>query len=498
MRAIDNEDVSLDREQLRILTLQALLRDFPPPRAGQKDELKSSDTRCWLLSALGRLSDGDQQSAEKVRKHLDSTWEPYHWARYWALEGLIAGKAPDLHEIATRLAHADEEPLVSNLATAILACKGDPQYLALVETNLNGDEVEKWSMLRALRIVPIAETGIVRQLCDIVENAGYSDLTFDAIVALGKLPVNSQVAESAAQTLSNYLIKYRWPMYDAMRTRALIALGNLNVERTSAVLIEELSDDSPAIVYEAGRALEKVIGVRTATARLLEAAIKSGPDSVQKFANALRSMNRATVIEELESVLRSGSEAQQEIARTLMSEVGGMDAFQRLRARENAVNKYIGAMEAAEAKVRKLFEDSIVEARQGFKLATIMDLIVFAIGILLIAGSAGRVLASGNSLDSWAGVGLTGGTGVLGVLYGILIANPRRQVRESVDHLMQLKVVFLAYLRQLHQTDQAYTRRLLEDTAFPATEVAEFSRMIGGTMTEALLKLSGHNPDSHQ
>lgn len=415
IRAINNDAASLDREQLRTLTLQALVRDFPPPRAGQKDDLKSSDTRCWLLSAIGRLSDGDQLSAERVRKHLDRSWEPSDWARYWALEGLFAGKAPDLDEVAKRLT-ADESPLVSNLATAILASKGDVDSLALVEDKLNGDEREKWSMLRGLRIVPIAETGIVRQLCDFVENGGYSDVTFDAIVALGKLPVNSQVAESAAQTLSNYLIKYRWPMYDAMRTRALIALGNLKVERTSAVLIEELSDDSTAIVYEAGRALEKVIGVQTATARLLEAAIKGGPGSIQKFASALRSMNRTTVIEELESVLRSGSEAQQEIARTLMSEVGGMDAFRRLRARENAVNKYISVMEAAEAKVRKLFEDSIVEARQGFKLATKMDLTVFSIGILLIAGSAGKVLTSGGSLDNWAGVGLTGGTGVLGVL----------------------------------------------------------------------------------
>ena len=46
------------------------------------------------------------------------------------------------------------------------------------------------------------------------------------------------------------------------------------------------------------------------------------------------------------------------------------------------------------------------------------------------------------------------------------------------------------HLRQLHQTDQAYTRRLLEDKPFPATEVTEFSKMVTYTMSEAVMQLS--------
>jgi hypothetical protein len=154
------------------------------------------------------------------------------------------------------------------------------------------------------------------------------------------------------------------------------------------------------------------------------------------------------------------------------------------------VSQYIGVMEEAETKIRKLFEDSIVEARHGFKIAASMDIVVFGIGIFLVLASAVSILLAGESLDSWAGVGITGGTGLLGVVYGLLIANPRRQVKESVDHLMDLKVVFLAYLRQLHQTDQAYTRRLLEDKEFSASEVSSFTEMIGLSMTRALSELS--------
>jgi hypothetical protein len=279
-------------------------------------------------------------------------------------------------------------------------------------------------------------------------------------------------------------------MYDSMRTRALVGLGNLHVGRVAAVLIEELFDDSPGIVSAASRSLEAVLGVRTATARIVEAAVTADSDTQAKLAAALRYMDRASVVEELETTMLTGPEAQQAAARNLLSEVGGAQAFQRLKARTTAVTQYIGVLEEAETKIRKLFEDSIIEARHGFKIAASMDIVVFGIGIFLVLASAVSILLAGGTLDSWAGVGTTGGTGLLSVVYGLLIANPRRRVRESVDHLMTLKVVFLAYLRQLHQTDQAYTRRLLDDRDFSANEVSSFTDMVGRSMTMALSELS--------
>ena len=95
-------------------------------------------------------------------------------------------------------------------------------------------------------------------------------------------------------------------------------------------------------------------------------------------------------------------------------------------------------LEEMEKKIRDLFESSIQEARKGFNLATYMDTIVFFLGVGLIFISAGLIISEGGTLDNWAGVGLTGGTGILGILYGTLIAKPRRQVQEAVDHLMYL------------------------------------------------------------
>jgi len=54
---------------------------------------------------------------------------------------------------------------------------------------------------------------------------------------------------------------------------------------------------------------------------------------------------------------------------------------------------------------------------------------------------------------------------------------------------MHLKIVFLAYLRQLHQSDNAYTRRLLDDKEFSATEVTSYTTLVSDAMTAALLNL---------
>lgn len=495
IRVIENKETAIDCDYLRHMVVDALKTKFISPKTNPKDEdIKHQDTRCWLLSALGRLSKGDKNALDTINDHLDESKEFYEWARYWALEGLTASNDPSLVSVAQEIANSDSSLVVQCLANAILARAGDAPSITFMRSRLNGNDDEKRAVLRALRFVPLLDNDIINMACKIVDDGGYADHTFDAIAALGKLPSVCQQAEKASQTLMNYLIKFRWPMHEAMRIKAIIGLGNLGFERTASVLIEELADDSPAIVGHAARALEKVLGTHGATKRIFDVAVGSGAEFTTRYGNALLSLDRDIVAEELERMMLTGAEDAQEVARTLLSEVGGVQAFQRLNARTRAASRYIDVLAKAEEKVQDLFEKSLREAQQGFRMATIMDLIVFAIGVVLLGVSAGLCLAREGSLTNWTGIALTGGMGVLGVLYGILISNPRRQIRESVDHLMYLKVVFLAYLRQLHQTDQAYTRRLLEDKSMLPGEVSEFSKMVATILSDSVLHLTRQNP----
>lgn len=493
IKMIDNPKQEFDGDQLRILICNALLNKYLPPAKEQVEDVDNKDIRCWLLSALGRIGQGDPQCQEILKQHLNPEYELDYWVRYWTFEGLIAGKSPDLPDLAKQALERDPKSLIKTVCRAILAFNGDLDSLQVLKQQL-GDKEHKWETLRALRLQPIQNSELISMMCTIVEKN--EEGTYDSIISLGGTPKVSPLAEDAARTLAKYIRINIWPMYTINRLNALIGLGKLSIEWTASILIDELTDESPAIVCEAARALEKVLGIKTAVVRLVDTASDSTPDQLPKYANALRWMDRRAVVNELEILMSSSIETQQKTARELMQEIGGALAYQKLYTRTNAVNQYLKALEDEGEKVRQLFERTINEARGGFKVAMLMDILVFLIGLSLITASAGLILWRGGSLDSWAGVGMSGGLGVLGVLYSILIARPRRQVRESVDHLMNLKVVFLAYLRQLHQADQAYTKRLMDNELINTEELGNFTKMVGTTMTEAIGQLIKCNDQS--
>ena len=105
------------------------------------------------------------------------------------------------------------------LAVALLASQGGREAQERVRKDL-ADDQRDWYALRALRIVPLQFTAPM--LCSMVERGQYSDETYDAIVALGRLPHNSSRAAPAAQALSSAIDKMRGkPWHDGMRTRRL-------------------------------------------------------------------------------------------------------------------------------------------------------------------------------------------------------------------------------------------------------------------------------------
>ncbi len=484
---------SIDLATLRSFLIKAINQDY---RVGKEDELDDPEiaiTRSWLLGALARISAGDNKATKLVTRHIEDGYETYRWGRYWALEGFITGKN-GAAEAVSRSVAGDNDLLVGMLATAFLASLNDPPCTERIKKSLESEK-NKWSALRALRIVPLPST--IPALCKLVEEAGYTDATYDAIIALGKVPHHWSQSPMAAQALATCIIKMRGsPWKDSMRTSAITSLGNLKVESSAPLIIEELADNNPAVVREAARSIEKVLGLRLTAIRVVEAASKSDAAGMDTYALALRWLNREAVAEELETLMTSGTGKQQEVARTLMSELGGTVAFEKLRARTDAVKQYTAIFKETEDKIRELFEASVHEAQSGFQVAVIMDVIVFGVGILLLLSSAGYILFTTGDLTNWVGIGVSGGLGVLGVVYGVLISNPRRQVRESVNHLMLVKIMFLAYLRRLHQADQAYTRRLLDDEPMTVEQVKPFTDMVGSIMNDTVqLQLKGSSID---
>jgi hypothetical protein len=192
--------------------------------------------------------------------------------------------------------------------------------------------------------------------------------------------------------------------------------------------------------------------------------------------------------DEQEATVRSASAERQELSRQLAIEGGGNAAFEKARARTTAVEQYTAAVDEAEGRVRALFETAVRQARLGFTLSASMDLVVFYLGVFLLAGSAVAMLLVGSTVDLRAGLAV-GGVGILCILYALLIGRARRQVGQATAELVRLQVVFLAYLRHLRQIDEAFVRRLLDEAAFSASEVREFQAMVSATMDATLREI---------
>jgi hypothetical protein len=477
----------IERGLLRTQIAYAVSHEYASKPNQTTDKDPKAMVRRFLLNALARICDEDKTSSELVRKHLDFHDEPNRWVRCDVIAGLVAVNAPDLKVLAREIKRNDPHPWLIMLATAVLAGAGDPDAVKEIKTNLcNGD---KNSTLRALRIVPLED---VLDEMIVLANPDQEDSNsaYNAIVALGCIPNTWPHAQKAADALQRYLEFYHenWWL-DGPWAKTLEALGNLRIARTASSIMEEFTSDNPKIIFEAARALEKILGVPIAVARVVEAASHTDRMFLEGYASALRWMNRDLVVEKLEEMMASGPVEQQETARILLIELGGLSAFQKVQARKMAIAHYTEQLEKAEDQVRDMFKNSIAEAQNGYKLASYMDFSVFILGSILIVVSAILALINQGNLDSWAGSGLvSGGAGVLGVLYA-LIKDPRRRIPEEVDHLMYLKVIFLGYLRQLHQVDQAFTRSLLEDQQLSPTELEKYSRLVERTMQSAVVRI---------
>jgi HEAT repeat protein len=518
--ALLNPNLPVDRRRLRKDIIEELKKDESRGKEEREDPIRSWN-RAWLLHTLGIISYRDDEAIEEIEKYLDPKTEPE--VRFWALGGLVRGGASNVQKIAEKIRvelkkvsieKQKKDMYVQDLALAILA-SGKNENRAkdnLVDQIINKiSEVNKsnWntqecrSMLRALRFLYIPET--IGFLLDIVSKfSPFDDLisfdvTYEAIAALDQVPKDSVHVNDVIQTLTNFIVDHRqYGRCDGMRIKCFETLGNMKAESATPVLVEELTDGNPAIIEGAAKALEEILETRTAVTRVVEAASREqyhitsiDKCCFERFGLALSWMKQDLVVEELEAIMVAGPPSQRETARRLLSEIGGSKAFQKLQARTKSVSEHMRLAEEAEKKIRDLFESSIKEARKGFRISSTMDVIVFAIGVFLVFASAYVALSRGGTLNVWAGAGVTatGGTGVAGILYSIFISDPRKKVEKSVDHMMKLKIIFLAYLRQLNQIDQYYVRQLLEDEPPNSQEISELSNLVQETMNNALKEL---------
>lgn len=496
---LERDDGPLNRELARQLILTALAGPCAPLPGKRQEDDTFAGARCWLLGSLAfvNASPDGLEPEQTLRRFVELDHEWNWWARYWALQALHLRRPADLLDVCKHIATDEHDVLPRSLSVAILAKAGDEPSIEEIKGILghtkHPNRSAVWGVLRALRFVylPFA----VHPVCEIVQLAAkhnrYSDETFDAIVALGKVDPSGKEAQAAVNALSAIIVHARQFQYwDVMRIRAIEALAQLRVAHTAALLLDEVTDLNPSVVKAAALALEPVLGAKVTVTRVLERLCRDedADTSLPLYASALRFLEDDTaVVTQLAAAMGAGTPDSRDYARRLLGEVGGSSAIDLLTARAKGAERFVEVLNASDEKLQRTFEETLREGQSAFGVVLNMDIWLFRLGLGLLLLSVGVALIDESLIAT-----MTASGGVLSALYGRFIAKPRQQIEASVTHLATLKTIFLGYLRQLHQVDQAYARRMLEDEAPDADTVAKFTDLVRGVMADALAQLGHH------
>ena len=176
------------------------------------------------------------------------------------------------------------------------------------------------------------------------------------------------------------------------------------------------------------------------------------------------------------------------ITRILLTEMGGFTAINKLKENQDLREKYMQMTGNAQDKVESMFHTSITDAKNAFKISLYMNVMVFLIGMSLLSVS-GFIAIFNENEENWAGIGVSSGTGFLGVVYSLFINKPSRKIRKSTNHLMRLKVIFLGYLRELTQMDQTFSKQLLDPEPISQNTLLQYVSKINSAMNSALKAL---------
>ena len=273
-------------------------------------------------------------------------------------------------------------------------------------------------------------------------------------------------------------------------------------------LYYELLHNDKNIVTEACKTLHSFYDSKNCT-RIIISALDSeidrngqeySNDTIITLSSSLKWMNNNnkdhSVLECLEENMHIGdTDVIRNISRRLISEMGGSNAIKKLDFRNNLKDNYASRIDKAQNKVEDMFTNTIMDAKLGFKITLLMDCIIFFIGVGLIV-TTGIMAILDNDTENWVGLGISGGTGVLTILYSLFLSKPREKVKSSVTHLMYLKIIFLGYLRELNQIDQCFNQNLLESDIISPENMNIYFKNIDKVMYTCVYLLKKLKSDS--
>jgi len=453
--------------------------------------------RTWSISVLAGI--GLPDGMKKVLEHTANPPESDPWARHFALLNAANFATFPIHEI--ECATQDSDVLPRATALRLLLAHGDDQYAEQLLDMLQDVQVPegRWAAARALRnrsditMKPLRnyiEAQFIPCLGELASDPNiYLDTRWEAIQALASF----QQRANAAMQLAGLLVEES----DAtIRRYYLEALTGLNEpDHSQDALLKSVEDADAQIREDAAMALRKMIGAEKSV-KLLLPVVMGREKNTDMLVDALRHVDADIAAKELREALGNPDMKVSTRANQLLTMLGGQTAAQILTSeRAKALDRYTDILSDADKDVRDHFKELMSQAKFSFWLSMTMHTIVFGLGVAVLIASLSLALRGGlTTTSTWIGVG-GAGAGVLTILLTSFYRNPLRNVRGSLNSLMQVDVVFLGYIRQVNQIDATFKHMFLDARDFGTTQMRDTVAQIQSSVKTILEEIEKHIQD---
>ena len=434
----------------------------------------------WSLTALAAIDLPDGRN--EILKHVSEQNEPDAWVRHFAL--INAANFSPFPQKEIEEATQDNEILPQATAFRLLLANGQDHFADEIQKMLEDTHVPdaRWAAARALRnrtdllMKPLREhieNRFIHPLVEIVSEANiYMDIRWEAIQSLASF--QSRQGE-VAERLSDLLTTVPDSTLRRYCLEALIILDQAQESQNG--LLTALEDKDAQIRLDAANTLKKMLGAEKSIQLILPRARGRDKDTAL-LVDALRHIDSNQAAREIRDALSNPDIKVSSQANQLLTELGGQAATQILmNERAKALDNYTVILNDADNDVRVHFKELMLQAKIAFWLSLIMHVVVFVIGVWMLFASLSTALDRGLPvLSTWIGVG-GAGAGALAILLSAFYRNPLKNVRGSLNALMQVDVVFLGYVRQINQIDATFKHMFLDNRDFGTEQMK-------GTVTE--------------
>jgi HEAT repeat protein len=418
--------------------------------AGRRRRAKYS--RLYSLKALDALADSDEQR-DKLDKLIEARWSD------------------------------DAEDALPRAYAAVLGVKRNRREARVqLETMFEGGGDSFWlpfMVLRALREcpVPVAAAFLLERARD---KGGYVEIRHRAIEQLAAYEPTSEIVRAVGEVLAGDENEY-------LRLSAAVTLGLLGDHGARQDLISGVADSNAEVRVQATRALEKCVGRDDAVTILVASALtgEDGRAPIGPFVDALRLLDadRTRSTAALSKELGSEDRSRAQRAESILLELGGWSAVQRLSQRRATLEQLDSLLEESEAVVQRTFEATVKQAQRNFYFALVVNALVVAIGVALSVIAIIHLVQTPEDLQAWL---LPGAGGVIGLLINLTFNNPRNNARDDLATLVNVNVLFLGFLRQLNEIDATFKHAYIEGGDFGVKDMKETVGRIDATVASTL------------